>query len=392
MQILRNKGAMANTRPRPSAAPLSFHRLIAGYAATPLVSVPSIASRVGVGRVLIKHEAQRFGLPAFKIIGASWATYRALSQRLGHIPEASDFGDLRAAFEPLTHLTLTTATDGNHGRAVARAAKWFGLGADIYMPAGTVRARIEAIESEGATVTVVDGDYDLAVEIAAATASDDRLVISDTSWPGYTEVPTWITEGYETIFAEIDDQLLAQETANGSSTIDGFVVPVGVGALALAALDHWPSGPPEGPRRIAVEPTAADCLYRSMVAGEPITVPGPHDSIMAGMNCGTLSMIAWPTMRDCFDVCITIEDTHAADAMRALAGEGLVVGETGAASVGALLAAADATTETETGTETLQSLGLDGDSTVVCICTEGATDPVNYHRIVGRDPASVQLP
>ena len=183
------------------------------------------------------------------------------------------------------------------------------------MPAGTAAARVSGIESEGARVTVIPGDYDQAVALAASTASPDRLVVSDTSWPGYEQIPLWISDGYSTIFAELDGQL----AESGDERVDAFVVPVGVGALAKAALDHWPSGLPDGPLRIAVEPTAADCLYRSLVAGEPVTVPGPHESIMAGMNCGTLSMVAWPAMRDRFDWCVTIDDRHAADAMRALA-------------------------------------------------------------------------
>ncbi|MFN8051768.1 MAG: diaminopropionate ammonia-lyase [Acidimicrobiales bacterium] len=385
MQLLRNP----NVRPNlPDATPLNgvgferaidLHRAIAGYEPTALVSLPGLAGRLGVGRVLVKYELERFGLPAFKILGASWATYRLLSQRYeqqhGHPPEATTFEGVREAFRDLGPVTLTTATDGNHGRAVARAAKWFGLGADIYMPAGTVPARVTAIESEGARVTVIDGDYDEAVELAASTANDDRLVVSDTSWPGYEQVPRWTSEGYLTLFAEIDEQL-------GSGAPDAFVVPVGVGGLAQAALDHWPSGPPDGPVRIAVEPTAADCLYRSLVAGEMVSVPGPHDSIMAGMNCGTLSMVAWPAMRDRFDWCVTIENDAAADAMRALAAEGLVVGETGAASVGALLALA-----AEQGD--LAGLGLGAGATVVCVCTEGATDPVNYEAIVGKAPSEV---
>ena len=362
-------------------APRSLHRLVKAYAPTRLVDVPSIAERTGLGRVLVKHELNRFGLPAFKIIGASWATYRVLAARYaavhGAAPEATSFAALCAAFSEFGDLTLVTATDGNHGRAVARAAAWFGLGADIYMPAGTVEARVRAIESEGARVTVVDGDYDLAVATAAATASADRLVISDTSWPGYTEVPTWIAEGYATIFGEIDRQVF---DAVDSSVPDAIVIPVGVGAFLQAALDHYPAGPPDGPVRIAVEPLAADCLYRSLEAGEPVTVPGPHDSMMAGMNCGTVSMIAWPTMRDRTDWAVAIEDAYAADAMRLLADAGLVVGETGAGTVGALLAIADASPAS------FADMGLGPDSTVVCVCTEGATDPVNYGRIVGTAP------
>lgn len=395
MRLLRNSRALAvpaagapststphDLPPGALPTPTALHRLIDGYAPSPLVDVPSLARRTSLGQVLVKHEADRFGLPAFKIIGASWATYRVLVARYATVhraaPSAPTFGELRDAFAEFSDLTLVTATDGNHGRAVARAAGWFGLSADIYMPAGTVAARIEAIEAEGARVTVVDGDYDLAVETAAATAGPDRLVVSDTSWPGYTEVPTWIAEGYATIFGELDAQLAALGVG-----LDGIVIPVGVGAFLQAALDHWPTAPPEGPLRLAIEPLAADCLYRSIEAGEPVTVPGPHDSMMAGMNCGTVSMIAWPSMRDRTDWAAAIDDSYAADAMRLLATEGLVVGETGAGTVGALLAIA------EESPESFAEMGLGPDSTVVCICTEGATDPVNYEAIVGTPPENV---
>lgn len=395
MQLLANPNVLAGSPPvsgalPPGAAqgiepgtltiPAQLHQLIDGYEPTPLVSLDALAAELGIGRLLVKHEAQRFGLPAFKIIGASWAIYRVLATRYhdvhGHAPPATDFAQLRDAFGEFDDLTLTTATDGNHGRAVARAASWFGIAAHIYMPAGTAAARVAAIEGEGATVTVVDGDYDLAVETAAATGGPDRLVISDTSWPGYVDIPQWIADGYSTIFGEIDTQL----DANGWAPLDAFVVPVGVGALASAALAHWPSGAPDGPTRIAVEPTTADCLYRSLIAGEPVTVPGPHESMMAGMNCGTLSMIAWPAMRDRFDWCITIDDEPAAQAMVALDAAGLVVGETGAASVGALIAVA------QHAPGGLAAIGLGPDSTVLCICTEGATDPVNYEAVVGHPP------
>ena len=150
---LPDAGRAAGTLPRP----VDLHRLIPGYEPTPIVSLPTVAADLGVGRVLVKYEAERFGLPAFKILGASWAIYQVLSERYaaahGHPPDTSSFETLRAAFGEFSDVTLATATDGNHGRAVARVAGWFGLGAQIYMPAGSAAARISAIESEGATVT-----------------------------------------------------------------------------------------------------------------------------------------------------------------------------------------------------------------------------------------------
>ena len=173
----------------PAAAPSTareFHRRLPGYAPTRVVDAPAIAVELGLARVSVKDESSRLGLPAFNVLGASWAVYRLLSERLGIEPEWHDLDDLRAAFAPLGPLTLVTATDGNHGRAVAHVARLLGLHAAIFVPAGTARARIEAIESEGAPVTIVDGSYDDAVRTAAATASatasGDTLVVSDTSW------------------------------------------------------------------------------------------------------------------------------------------------------------------------------------------------------------------
>ena len=392
VRLLRNPHVDAvvdGTSPHPAPPtddgldePLALHRRIPGYAPSALVEVAALADRTGLGRVFVKHEAARFGLPAFKVLGASWAAYRLLDaryrQRHGTPAPVATFEELREALGSLGDVTLVTATDGNHGRAVARAAAWFGAGADIYVPRGTVDARIAAIESEGARVTVVDGDYDAAVATAAASADDDRLVVSDTSWPGYADVPAWIAEGYRTMFAELDAQL----ELVGVAVPDAVVVPVGVGALLVAAIEHWPSAPPAGPARISVEPLGADCLLRSVEAGEPVTAPGPHRSMMAGMNCGTVSMIAWPVMAAGTDWAVAIPDEPAAEAMRLLAAEGLVVGETGAGAPGALLALAAVG-------DAFARMGLGADSSVVCICTEGATDPVNYEAVVGRAPEAV---
>jgi diaminopropionate ammonia-lyase len=338
--------------------------------------------------VLVKHEAERFGLPAFKIVGASWAIHRVLTRRLGSEPDFDHIDELRDAFAPLRPLTFVTATDGNHGRAVARAARWFGMDAHIYVPSDTAAARIDAIASEGATVTVVAGDYDAAVATAAATAGDERLVISDTSWPGYAEVPAWIAEGYSTIFLELDDQL-SELGLDPHTDVSAVLIPVGVGALAVAALSHWPDGPPLGPSRIAVEPAAADCLRRSLDAGEPVTVPGPHHSMMAGLNCGTVSMIAWPTMRDGFEWSVAIDDDDAAEAMRALADDGLVAGETGAATVGALIALCEAKSRVDAPPVDREAMRLGPHDTVVCLVTEGATDPEKYLEVVGREASHV---
>jgi diaminopropionate ammonia-lyase len=373
----------AATMAPPPRAPLGLHRRLPGYAVTPLRDAPALAGANGVGRVWVKDESSRLGLPAFKLLGASWAAYRALVERLGRDPEPwASLDELRRTLGPLRPLTLATATDGNHGRAVARMAALLGLDADVHVPKGTAAARIAAIEGEGARVTVIDGDYDAAVAAAASTAGDRCLAIQDVGWPGYEQVPAWVVEGYATIFWEVDEQL----TARGEPGPDVVVVPVGVGGLAAAAVRHWRRrglpihhGLRRPPRLLGVEPLAAACVLRSLRAGRIVTVPGPHDSIMAGLNCGTPSLVAWPALRAGLDAVVAVADERARHAMRDLAAAGIVAGETGAASLAGL---AEVTGGPEAG-QTRAVLGLGADARVLLLCTEGATDPDAYRRIVG---------
>ena len=370
--------------PGPAASgAMDFHRRLPGYHATPLVIAPGLAARLGVGQVLVKDESNRYGLPAFKMLGASWAAFCLLVSRLGRVPTWATIDDLAAAFAPLRPLELVTATDGNHGRAVARVARLFGLGARVFVAEGTAPVRIAAIESEGATVEEVAGDYDAAVARSASVAAAAglrALLVSDTSGEGYVDGPRHVIEGYDTIFAEID----AAVEAGLVSAPDLVAIPVGVGALAAAAVVHYRLGPRGGPGRgpllVAVEPEDADCVLRSMEAGQRTTVPGPHRSMMVGLNCGTPSLVAWPLISAGLDWCVTVEDRRAADAMRWLADEGIVSGETGAAALA--------------GLGVLGELGgaatsLGPDSTVLVLSTEGATDEAHYRELVGRDAADV---
>ncbi len=347
------------------AAASAYHRRLPGFEVRPLHRLRALEQRLGVGAIYLKDESLRYGLPAFKILGASWAGYRVICERLGHEPEWTTLDDLRQAASTLLPLTLVTATDGNHGRAVARTARWLGFEAAIFVPKGTAQARIDGIASEGASVTIVDGTYDDAVALAASRASDRHLVISDTSWPGYTTIPAWIAEGYETIFAEADTAIA------GEPPFDATFIPIGVGALAVAAAVHYASTPT---RLIGVEPYGAECVYQSILANNIETVPGPQDSIMAGLNCGTPSLIAWPHMRDRFDAYTVIEDTYARQAMRLLAAEGIVAGETGASSLAALLALAD--------TNRLHDAHIDTTTRILLTLTEAATDPASYSAIL----------
>lgn len=358
VRLHRNPAArLAPARPE-SDAPLRFHRSLPGYAPTPLVDAPAAAAELGVARVLVKDESARLGMPSFKILGASWATYRALCARVGADPGGLE--GLRAVLD--APLELVAATDGNHGRAVARMAALLGLTAHVLVPRDTVAARIDAIAVEGARVTVVDGSYDDAVAASAALADADHVVISDTSWPGYEEVPAWVIEGYATIGQEIDAQL-------GASTPDAVAVQIGVGAFAAAMVSHFR---PRGATLVGVEPASAGCAIASSEAGRIVTVPGPHDSIMAGLNCGAPSLIAWPVLTRGVDVFTTVGDDAARRAMRLLARDGIVAGESGAAGLAGLLEHRDA-------------LGLRADQAVLTVSTEGATDPVAYREIVGTE-------
>jgi diaminopropionate ammonia-lyase len=270
---------------------------------------------------------------------------------------------------------LVTATDGNHGRAVAHVAALFGFAARIFVPAGTAQARIDGIASEGAIVEVVDGTYDDAVTLAAREANDHSLVISDTSWPGYEQIPQWVMEGYSTILWEIDDAL----GRRGERNPDLLPVQCGVGALAAAVVRHYRAGRAAQPKILSVEPLRAACMLASMEAGQIVTMPGPHDSIMAGLNCGRPSILAWPIVSNGIDAFIAISDERAREAMRALARVGIVAGETGAAGLAGLIELLTG----EAGAQRREALGMDEKSRALVLVTEGATDPVSYRQIVG---------
>jgi diaminopropionate ammonia-lyase len=366
----RDSAVIAPVGPGPRA----FHRRLPGYAPTPLVEAPALAAELGVGRLWCKDESARLGLPSFKILGASWAVYRLLTGQLAAAGAGEPVWDglegLRAAVATLGPRSLIAATDGNHGRAVARMAKLLGLPAHVLVPAGTAAARIAGIESEGARVEVVDGTYDDAVAASARLADDHSLVVSDTSWDGYTEVPAWVIEGYATIFAEVDEELAAR----GAPDPEVVLVPMGVGALTAAAVADRSARATV----VAVEPLDAACGLASAAAGAPTEVPGPHESIMAGLNCGNVSVIAWPAVHTGVDLFVAVPDAAAEQAMRDLDGIGIEAGETGGAALAGLRAIA--------GDPRWRDVVAGKD--VLVLCTEGATDPAGYEARVGHAPRS----
>jgi diaminopropionate ammonia-lyase len=270
----------------------------------------------------------------------------------------------------LPRLTLIAATDGNHGRALARTANLLGLRSCIYVPESLDETRIASIAAEGAEIVRVPGTYDDAVARSAKEADRDGYVlVSDTSWRGYEQVPAAVVDGYSTILREIDEQ----QAASGQPAPDLVLVQLGVGSFGAAVIRHFQRpGRSTAPRIVGVEPTRAACVMASLAAGRRVTVPGPHDSIMAGLNCGTPSLVAWPWLHGGLDAVIAIHDQQALDGARRLAAGGLAVGEcSGAAVAGAyeLLAGPDAGIHR-------QKLGIGQDSSVLLFATEGVTgDP-----------------
>jgi diaminopropionate ammonia-lyase len=316
--------------PAAGSAARDFHRGLPGYVPTPLVELPALAAELGVGRVLVKDESARLGLPAFKVLGASWACHQVLERQPG--------------------AELVTATDGNHGRAVARMAAHFGTTATVFVPGVVQRETAELIGAEGAEVVRLDVGYDDAVRAAAAYAeeSPERALVQDTAWDGYTEVPAWIVAGYRTLLEEVDEQL--------GGAPDLVAVPVGVGSLLEAVVRHHRRPGAPHPVVLSVEPDTAACVLRSLRAGRPVTVPTGR-TVMAGLDCGTVSASAWPVLRDGLDAAVAVADAEALRAVADLDALGVSSGPSGAASLA--------------GTRAARALDLPPDAVVVLLSTEG---------------------
>lgn len=371
-----------------SADILAVHTSLDEYRPTPLTSLPLLAHQLGIKQILVKDESHRFGLKAFKALGASYAVYRFIRQRAkshhGQPPPAKDFYRGAEPIQPGS-FTFCTATDGNHGRAVAWIARKLKQQAVIYVPGNTVRHRIEMIETEGAEVRIVDGSYDDAV---AATATDAQKhgwqIISDTSWSGYMEIPRWTMAGYTTLFREI------HEVPEGAVDVDVVFVQAGVGALAAAAAWYYNRAlKASGVRLIAVEPTGADCLLGSIRSadGKPRPTLGKQDSMMAGLNCGMPSLVAWPLVKLGFDLFATVSDDLCLRAMRTYYyphenDPRIISGESGAAGLAALISLC----EGDALSPVRERIGITPDSTILLINTEGDTDPALFDELVRKYP------
>lgn len=371
-------------REKNAAAVNAFHRKLPGYAPTPLRRLNGLAAELGVRNVYVKDESFRFGLNAFKVLGASYAVARQIAEAGGREFDALTFAEMREAAAAMPELTLITATDGNHGRGVAWVANRLGRPAVVYMPKGTAAERLENILALGADATITDLRYDDAVRLAADRAAEKGwLLVQDTAWEGYTGIPGRIMEGYTTMGLEISRELAAE---NGPAPTHIFL-QAGVGSMAAALAAYFRAV--YGPRPVitVVEPNRADCFYRSALAGRPVAVTEEMNTIMAGLACGVPSPLAWEILRAAANCFVSMPDACAARGMRVLGapiGEDarIISGESGASGLGCacelLLNASLRGLKDE--------LGLTEGSNVLCISTEGATDRANYRRIV-RDGA-----
>jgi diaminopropionate ammonia-lyase len=348
-----------------SDRPIDFHRRLPGYRESRLVDAPQLAKALGVGKVFVKDETSRFGLPSFKVLGASWATYASLRDRLGPIADGPvSEQSLQAWAAPLRPLTLIAASDGNHGRAVARVARWFGLGARIFIPNFVAPGRRRTIEAEGAELVVIDDVYDAAVDAAIdASRSPGILLISDTARSLTDVVPQQVTAGYMTVFAEAEQQL----SQSGDDRIDAVAVQAGVGGLASAATT-WARVTRRGrsPGVIVVEPQGAAAIMAALAAGEPITVSANEVTAMSVLQCGTVSVTAFPSLQAGVSCCLAIEDSWATMAVSELNACGVQTGPSGAAGIAGLLAAFSG----PFSAPMREYLGLSADARVLAVATE----------------------
>jgi diaminopropionate ammonia-lyase len=345
----------------------------AGYAPTPLHALPEIAQQAGIAALHLKDESGRFGLGSFKALGGAYAVAAVLSAELarrGAALSATTMDLFVGRYAAHTKdITVACATDGNHGRSVAWGAQLFGAGCAIFVHAGVSQARVDAIARYGAAIHVVPGTYDDAVRAAAAEAEQRGwIVVSDTSWPGYTEIPRDIMQGYRLMADEALDQWPGPPPTH-------VFIQAGVGGVAAAVSVQMRARLDPAPDIVVVEPERAACLLASAMAGTATAASGDLDTIMAGLACGEPSLIAWQELDRAMAAFMAIPDAAAVDAMRLLAGLGIVSGESGAAGLaGLLLVACDR--------ESRLTLRLGPASRVLVFSTEGATDPAAYERLV----------
>lgn len=388
--ILRRRGEKAPAPLKLTAAEQAektsrFHAGLPGYQPTPLVKLNGLAEKLGVGAVWVKDESKRFGLNAFKALGGSYAMGEYLAKKLGKPIEELTFEELCSpqAKRALGDITFVTATDGNHGRGVAWSARLLGQKSVVYMPKGSAQERLENIRAQGAQAEITEYNYDDAVRLANRMAQEHGWVlVQDTAWPGYEDIPAHIMQGYTTLAREIAQQL---EQA-GEEKPTHLFLQAGVGSFAGAALGYFAAlWGEERPVTAIVEPDKADCIYRSAKADDGTLrfVTGDMDSMMAGLCCGEPCTISWEILNSYADAFISCGDEYSARGMCLLGkpqegDETVVSGESGAVGAGVLEGIM-----TEERLQPLrQALGLDEHSRVLLISTEGDTDRENYQKIL----------
>jgi diaminopropionate ammonia-lyase len=351
-----------------------------GYEVTPLCDLPALAQQSGVAAIRLKDEATRFGLGSFKALGGAYAVSSVLAGELARRGVASGVrsADLSSGGHrgATAGITVTCATDGNHGRAVAWGAQRFHCRCVIFVHEGVSQGRVNAIAGYGAEVRRVPGTYDDAVREASRQAHENGwFIVSDTSWGGYTEVPRQIMQGYRLMADEAADQWVGGPPTH-------VFVQGGVGGVAAAVSVQMRARFEPEPALVVVEPDQAACLLASAELGQPATIAGDLDTVMAGLACGEPSLVAWQALDRAAAAFMAIPDEAAAACMRLLAKHGIVGGESGVAGLACcLLAAADPAAR--------DGLGLDVSSRVLAFNTEGATDPALYERLVGSQPANL---
>ncbi|UQZ87962.1 diaminopropionate ammonia-lyase [Deltaproteobacteria bacterium Smac51] len=362
-----------------------FHRSFKEYSVTPLTELKALAADFGLGRVWVKDESYRFGLNAFKVLGGAYAIGQYLAQKLGC--DISELSREKLASPEIKakigQITFASTTDGNHGRGVAWTAQQLGQKAVIYMPKGSAQIRVDNILATGAECYVTDMNYDDTVRMTDMKAKENGwVIVQDTAWEGYTEIPTWIMQGYMTLAVEALEQIKAL----GENRPTHLFLQAGVGSFAGAALGFMAAAlGKDMPITTIVEPDKAACIYKSATAkdGKAHPVTGDMDTIMAGLACGEPSIISWGMLRDYAAAYISMSDFYAANGMRVLAaplkGDAPIVsGESGAATMGAL----QHIMRNPNADELKKALKLDANSKVLIISTEGDTAPEIYRDIV----------
>ena len=364
----------------------AFHKSFPQYAVTPLARLDGMAARLGLGNLFVKDESYRFGLNAFKVLGGAFAMARYIAGEMGR-----DIGEMNYAYltsaqfrRDFGQATFFTATDGNHGRGVAWAANKLGQKAVVHMPKGSAKMRFDNIAREGAKVTIEEMNYDDCVRLAAreAAQTEHGVVVQDTAWEGYEEIPAWIMQGYGSMAQEAVEQLRALEVNRPTHVF----VQAGVGSLASAVVGFFanlfPSNPP---KFVIMEAESAACLYKGACQGDgsPAIVTGDLPTIMAGLACGEPNTLGWDILRNHADAFLACPDWVSATGMRMLAaplrGDPAVTsGESGAVGMGVV--AALMTDPAYAGLK--EALQLNRDSAVLLFSTEGDTDPEKYRRIV----------